>query len=287
MSEARRRTSTHGTPNRTPQSVRDAWTVAGYPAPNEYPDMVTPVRHWWTVVCITLTGVLLVMAAYVWAYGWFGPPSWRLNYGDLTIYTDATRRLLAGGSWYTERQLHGPYPIEFGDVLYPPVSAFFFAPWLVLPGWTFVVIPGAIVAWVVYRHRPAMWAWPLIALCLLWPMSGLKTLSANPNTWVAAAVALGTVYGWPAAFVLLKPSFLPLALFGIRDRRWWIVAGALAVLSLPLPAMTLEYPRVVLDAQGGGIGYSLPDLPFVLIPVIAWAARSSRGASRERAEPRP
>lgn len=225
--------------------------------------------------------VLVGFTALEWAYGWTAL-GWQYNHGDLAIYTDATRRLFAGGSWYLERQLGGPYLLAFGDVLYPPVAALFFAPWLVLPGWTFVVIPAAIVGWFVASERPSAAGWIAIALCLLWPPTGLKVLSANPNVWVAAFVALGLRYRWPGALVLLKPSFLPLALIGIRTRGWWLVAGALALLSLPFLAATLAYPGVVLGARGpeSGLLYSLADFPTVLIPVIAraFASRTTRTA---------
>lgn len=223
--------------------------------------------------CYALTVAILCLGTIELAYGWFGPPAWRLNTGDLTIYTDATQRVLSGGSWFLERQVHGPYPLAFGDVLYPPVAALFFVPWLVLPGWTFVAIPVLMVGWSVVTSRPAPWAWPLIALCLAWPLGLLKVVSANPNVWVAAFVALGLRYRWPGALVLLKPSFLPLALIGIRSRSWWLTAAALGVLSLPFLGETLMYPRVALNAQGAGLLYSAGDLPTVLIPVVAWWGR--------------
>ena len=39
---------------------------------------------------------------------------------DLRGYVEASRSWLAGDGFYLPRQLHGPYPIELGDVLYPP-----------------------------------------------------------------------------------------------------------------------------------------------------------------------
>ena len=38
-------------------------------------------------------------------------------------------------------------------------------------------------------------------------------------------------------------------------------------------AGTLIYPRVVLDAQGGGWLYSGLVIPFMLVPVVAWLGR--------------
>lgn len=230
-------------------------------------------ERWAKPTAAALTIVLLGLTAIEWTFGWFGPPNWRSAVGDLTIYTEATRRVLDGGSWFLARQLAGPYEVVWGDVLYPPTTSWFFLPWLVLPAWTFVVIPSAISAWVVARHRPTMWAWPLMALCLLWPVTGLKVLSASPNVWVMAAVAMGTLYGWPAALVLMKPTLLPFATFGIRSRAWWLTVVALAALTLPFLPSALEYPRVLLDSRGGGVLYSLWDVPLVLIPVIAWLGR--------------
>ena len=37
---------------------------------------------------------------------------------DYTLYMDATRRWLAGGSFFEPYQLAGPYPLQMGDVLY-------------------------------------------------------------------------------------------------------------------------------------------------------------------------
>ncbi len=231
--------------------------------------------------------MLVGLTAAFWLYGFLGPPAWRVSHDDLAIYTEATRRLLAGGSWYLERQLSGIYPIQHGDVLFPPVTAWFFAVWLVLPAWTFVVVPVAITGWAVARMRPSVWTWPLMALCVLWPMFGLKVLRSNPNVWMMAAVATGLLYRWPGALILAKPSMVPFALIGSRSRGWWIVAALLVVGSLPLLADTLIYPTVVFNAAGGGVLYSLPDLPFALLPVIAWFGRRRLRQQSAPLDPEP
>jgi hypothetical protein len=237
--------------------------------------------RWGYVVPRALTGALLAVAAVEWVYALFGPPNWWWAVADdMEIYTRATERMLSGGSWYLERQLTGPYPLMSGDVLYPPVTALFFAPWIVLPFVLYLAIPIAVTAWVVYRWQPNPWAWVLMALCILWPFTLLKVGSGNPNVWVMMLVALGLRYRWPGALILLKPSFLPLALIGIRSRGWWVAAAALAVLSLPFLADTIRYPEVVLNVESAGLLYSMWDVPLVLIPVIAWV-------SREAAEGRP
>ncbi len=230
--------------------------------------------------CVAGTIAIVALTVAFWVYGFLGPPAWRVVDPDLTIYTDATRRLLGGGGWYLPRQLNGPYAIVQGVVLYPPVTAWFFAPWLVLPPWTFSAIPVAITAWAVWQLRPAPWTWPLIALCIMWPMVPLKTLRLNPSVWLMAATATGLLYRWPGVFVTLKPSLLPFALIGIRSRGWWAVAGLLVLASAPVVADTLRYPSVVLNAQGGGLMYSLPDVPFLLIPIFAWLGSRTHGPAR-------
>jgi hypothetical protein len=194
-------------------------------------------------------------------------------FDDLEVLLEATRRLFAGESWYLPRQLNGSYHTEFGDVLYPPVTAWFFAPWLVLPAWTFVAIPFAILVWHIVAAHPAPWTWPLIAFGLTFPLTLVYAGYANPTIWIAAFVALGLRYAWPGAFVLLKPSLIPFALIGIRTRGWWLCAFGLGLASLPFLAETLIYPRVILDTQGGGIFYSMLGVPFMLVPLVAWLGR--------------
>jgi hypothetical protein len=80
---------------------------------------------------------------------------------------------------------------------------------------------------------------------------------------------------WRPAFalVLLKPSLFVFALPGIRSRGWWVIAAGLAVLSLVMVPISLDYVHVVLNARSGNasILYSIRDVPLMLIPFIAWA----------------
>lgn len=198
----------------------------------------------------------------------------RVWFDDLQIYRDATERLFAGDGWYLPRQLSGPYEIQSGDVLYPPVAAWFFLPWLVLPAWTFSALPAGILAWFVASTRPAPWTWPIITFCLVFPISLIYLAFANPTVWIAAFVALGLRYAWPGVLVLLKPSLAPFALIGIRSRGWWISLVALGIASLPFLAATLDYPRVVFDSRGGGFLYSGTSVPIVALPLVAWLGRT-------------
>ncbi len=239
------------------------------------------IQRWGWLIAIGLAvviagiGIGIFVLALLLA-GW--PDFW---FHDLEVLLDATRRLFAGESWYLDRQLHGPYPAQFGDVMYPPVLAWFLVPWLILPASTFVVIPVAILAWHIVAARPAPWTWPLLALGLTYPITLVHAGFANPTLWMAAFAALGLRFAWPGALILLKPSLLPFAFIGIRTRGWWLVAGGLAVASLPFLAETLIYPRVVLDAQGGGLLYSGLVIPFMLVPVVAWLGRR-RGSAAPR-----
>jgi hypothetical protein len=219
---------------------------------------------------VVLLGLYVVEVVYAWTH-----LGWGFAFGnDLRIYTEATSRLFSDGSWYLDRQMHGPYELAYGDVLYPPVASFFFAPFIVLPTAVYLLIPITVVAWLVATWRPSPWAWPLIALFLVWPLTTLKATAGNPSMYVAMFVGLGLRYRWPGVFVLLKPSLGPFALIGIFDRRWWFGLAVLALGSLPFLAQTIAWPTVALDAVGGGLYYSLLDLPMVLIPTVAWLARS-------------
>jgi hypothetical protein len=217
------------------------------------------------LIAATGLGVFVLGLANV---GW--PNFW---FEDLQVLTDATAGLFAGEGWYLDRQLNGPYQHVFGEVLYPPVAAWFFLPWLVLPAWTFVAIPVAIIAWHVVDARPAPWTWPLLAFGATFPITLIYAGYANPTIWIAAFAALGLRYQWPGALVLLKPSLVPFALIGIRSRGWWLCVALLALGSLPFLELTLQYPRVIFDMRGGGLLFSSLGLPIMLVPVVAWLGR--------------
>lgn len=235
---------------------------------------------WVRPVAIALTVVLLAFVAYVlvWSIsvelgnGWLGQ--------DLTLYTDATKRWLDGGPFYPAYQVQGPYVIGPGAVLYPPSTIPLFAAFTVLPAVLFWVIPLTVIGAVVIHHRPKVWAWPLMAACLVPPTVVPMLIHGNPFMWVAAAVSLGTVYGWPAVFVLLKPSLFPFALIGVRQRTWWVALGLCALVALAFLPMWPDYIRVLTNARSErGILYSLIDVPLLLIPLISRAATPAGSGS--------
>ncbi len=183
---------------------------------------------------------------------------------------NGTQRWMNGGQFYLDRQLHGPYEIMEGDLLYPPTALWLFVPLSFLPAVLWWLIPIGFVAWSIWDWRPTVWSWPIMALCLAWPNTTIAFVTGYPGLWLAAAIAAGLRWGWPGAMVLLKPSLLPFALIGIRTRGWWLMSAALVLMTLPLLAMIPDWLHAVFDGRGwGGYLYSLREVPLMLLPVVA------------------
>jgi hypothetical protein len=196
---------------------------------------------------------------------------------DHDIYMDATKRWLAGGSFYPEPQLAGPFAVRLGAVLYPPQMLVLFVPFCFLPGIVWVVVPTAITLAVVAAHRPALWAWTVIAgLLAAFPYSFLVYVSGTPTIWIVAFAALGTLWGAAYALVWCKPTLLPFALLGLRERRWWLLSAAVAVTGVLMLPLTLDWATTVVNSRGAGLLYSLENVPVLAIPIVAWLGRSHR-----------
>jgi hypothetical protein len=157
--------------------------------------------------------------------------------------------------------------------LYPPIVGPVFAIWRLLPAVLWWAIPIAIVAYAIVRWRPALWAWPVMLATLIWPNTADSLWAGSSNLWIVAGVAGGLIWGWPAAVVAFKPSLAPFLLIGVRRRSWWIAVAVVAVLSLAMLSEWLRYLTVLQNLESPGAVYSLGDLPLLLVPVIAWAAR--------------
>jgi hypothetical protein len=203
---------------------------------------------------------------------------------DFGLYRDVTVRWLGGGAFYEPYQLAGPYEIRAGDVLYPPVGLALFVPFALLPVAIAAVlwwaIPLGATAWAIRRLRPRPEVWPLLALCIAWPTTLLKTWTGNPVIWSMGAMAFGVVYAWPSVFVLLKPSLAPFALFGASRRSWWLAAVGFALLCVPFGAMWGDWVASVVNSRGGGLLYSSLEIPMLLLPLIAWLGRTRRDERR-------
>ncbi len=207
---------------------------------------------------------------------------------DFAVYRDVTARWLAGGPYFEPYQVAGPYEIRAGDVLYPPVALWLFAPFAAvgasgpaaaIAAIAFWLIPLGITAGAVLALRPRPIVWPLIALCLANPTTLLKIWTGNPVMWSMAAMALAVVGSsrFAAPFVLVKPSLAPFALFGTRRRSWWLGVATVLALSVPFGSLWADWLASVLNSRGGGLLYSALEIPMLLLPLAAWLGRTRRG----------
>jgi hypothetical protein len=198
---------------------------------------------------------------------------------DVALYREAAARWFGGGPFYEPRQLAGPYEVAHGDILYPPVGLWLFVPIALLPTVPALAlwwgVPAAVTAWAIRRLRPRPAFWPLIALCLAWPTTPLKTWTGNPVIWSVAAMAIATAWRGAAPFSLLKPSLFPFAFFGIRRRSWWIGLAAFVALCLPFGSMWGDWFTTVVNTRGGGFLYSALEAPMLALPLVAWLGRRS------------
>jgi hypothetical protein len=236
----------------------------------------------WPFVARVLTIALLVAAAARLAHFLItlSPDVWDAIGIDYRIVTGAAREWLSGGDFYPSWQLEGPFPVPLrGEILYPPTALPLFAAFTVLPAALWWLVPITATAVMVARCRPAWWAWPVLAFLLLWPRTQEMILWGNPSMWIVAALAGGLTWGWPGAFVLLKPSLFPFALAGIRTRGWWVALGASLAATLPFLYLWPQYVTVIQNVEAGLL-YSLTEVPTLCIPIVAWAARRGREGGR-------
>src|SRR4051812_20034834 len=121
--------------------------------------MIRDARRWvgserFGPVSVTVALVFFgVFTADVVRFAWAG--DYDMVGQDLTIYLDATRRLLEGGSFYLAHQLEGPYVVSHGDVLYPPTIIPLLTAFLVLPIALWWAIPIGCTAAMLAWHRPS------------------------------------------------------------------------------------------------------------------------------------
>lgn len=200
---------------------------------------------------------------------------------DFHLFREFGQRWLETGSMYLPAQFAGPYSVWWSSsfdpattpAIYPPPMGPVFGVLALLPLPVAVVawwgIPAAVLGWALVRWRPAPWTWPLLALPWVHPQYGIVVITGNTNLWAMALVALGLVYRWPAALVLVKPTLAPFALVGVRDRRWWLVAAVIGIWTVAGGYLTV----IANGTDSGGFLYSLPVYPLLLLPVVAWLGR--------------
>jgi hypothetical protein len=240
--------------------------------PDDERATIAPVR----LVLLTATGVFVVLSVSSVVIFASHPADFFLTLGiDYDFFMRAARRFVDGQGFYLAHQLAGPYTMTIGiDTLYPPTALFLFVPFLVLPTVFWWAIPLGIVGYSVWRWRPAMWTWPLLAFAVWWPRDMQMLILGNTGMWIAAFIAAGLRWGWPGPLALMKPTFAPFALAGFGERSWWLGLGVSAAAALLVAPMWFDYVTAMRNGSGlSVIAYTLPDLPLMLLPLVAWAGR--------------
>lgn len=197
---------------------------------------------------------------------------------DFRAYLEHAQRWLAGDGFYLPAQLAGPYVVEeVTGAVYPPVLLYLLVPFVWgLPWLVWWLVPLSIIGAAVARSRPSPWQCVALVAVLVYPRTWTVIVLGNPAMWSLAALAAGMVWRWPAAFVPLKLTFAPLALVGIRDRRWWWAVGVGLVLALPFGAMWFDFAASVVNARTSrGIEYTLGEWPIALLLVLSLARVSA------------
>ena len=211
-----------------------------------------------------------------------------LTWSDHRVFMEAAARLRGDGPLYREFQLAGPYSVRHYTAstmvdLNPPTTYVLVTAMSFLPDVLWWVIPLSVLAAMVWCWRPSLTGWAVILACFAPPWAWDAIVSGGMIMWVAAFIALGTRWPFFFAGVLVKPSLFPFALLGIRSPLWWvavIAGGFVAVLTLPL---WIEYAKAITNLSDAGLLYSIHDVPFALVPLIAWATRTRlRSASHEQ-----
>jgi hypothetical protein len=228
--------------------------------------------RWGRPLAVGLTVVFVAIGLAQFAFGMNGVGQHIVGL-DIGHYLDATRRWIETGSPYLPSEVAGPFQIEPETFLHPPVAIYLLAPFLVLPVVLWWAIPIGIVAWCVASWRPADWTWPVIAALLALSRFMIPLIVGNTDLWVWAAIAAGLRFGWPALLVVIKPSLIPFMLIGIRRKPWWIAAAIILVASLPFGALWSDWISVVHNAPKD-LGYSVPNVPWLAVPIVAWLARA-------------
>ena len=241
----------------------------------------------WRDALLVVTGLLLVLAASEAVI--LAEKAASLNWVPLGVdyrqVMGSARHWLATGDLYRPDQLAGPFDLADGSgpPMYPPTAFALLLPFSFLPAVIWWAIPALLMGYALAKHRPAMWAWPIMAACLAWPRSIEMIEYGQASMWIAGFVAAGTVWGWPATLVVLKPTLAPFALIGVRSRSWWLAAALLALASLLFLPYWIEYVTVARNARTDLLWF-LRDIPLLAIPLVAWAGRHREliEATRER-----
>ena len=229
----------------------------------------------WAGAIVRSLALVLLAGAGIRLISLLGDPfGERFLANDLNGYLAGARRFLDTGSPYLSEQLTGSWRLLPDSFIHPPAAVHLFVPFLVLPAVLWWLIPIGLTAASIVRMRPAAWSWPVMAACLLWPRTAGTLIAGNTDMWISAALGVTLAWSIPVSvLLLLKPSYLPLAIAGMRWRSWWIASVIVAAACLPFGTLWFDYVAVI---RGAPIepSYSLLNVPYVAIPLIAWVGRT-------------
>lgn len=157
--------------------------------------------------------------------------------------------------------------------LHPPIALPLMAPFTDLPPLAWWLIPVGTVAFCMWQWRPPVWSWPILALGLAFSGSRSVVVTGNSGIWVVALLAAGLEWHWPAALILVKPTLAPLAIVGASTRTWWLCVVVLALVSLPMLPLWVQWIDVIQHSPPGtGLTYNSPDLAgLTAMVVLAWS----------------
>ena len=200
---------------------------------------------------------------------------------DFRLYLGAAQRWLDSGDFYWPVQVAGPYHVhDVPSILYPPPVLYLLLPFTVLPSALYWLVPAVLTAVAFWRLRPAPWSLAVMTILAATGAVQGPIFWGTPVFWLVPAVAWGGLLGWPAAFVLLKPTLAPFALVGLRRPRAFVVGVvALAVLSLPLIGLWWDWLAVIRNSDLE-LTYGIEQVALLAVPAIAviGSTRPRRGA---------
>ena len=228
----------------------------------------------WRVVAIA-AAVIVVARAFVY-YVLIPNPENSVGI-DYELYVGAARHWQATGQFYQPFQLTGPYHvIGNGEILYPPIILLLLLPFTVLPEILWWILPIGLTVWAIVRMRPAAWSLALAGLLCTTHAVQAPFFWGTPVIWLAPAVAWGLLLGWPAAFVMLKPTLAPFALVGLTRPRAFVVGiVAFAVLALPFTPMWFDWLTAIRNSDLGLL-YAYTQNLLLVVPVVVWLGRDGR-----------
>jgi hypothetical protein len=193
---------------------------------------------------------------------------------DFLYYRDLGDTWLVNGQWYLPHQLSGPHVFtQMVENLYPPIALLLFVPAAILPPVVWWLVPIAVLGFALARWRPQARAWIVLVLLLMWPRAIGAYIYGNTDMWIAAGIAAGLIWGWPVVLLALKPTFIPLALIGVRRRSTWIAGLGLAAVSLLMLPLWFDYLTAMRNLSVEW-SYSMGSLPLICVPFVGWLGRT-------------